>query len=195
VDQRRAGTGNAGNTQLVAIVPEMLVGHVKWVDGELRDQAMVPLAPDFDPKAHRATLDETDRSLWKPDDDDKPKVPWAEAALLPMIHPNTGAKYTYSTSSVGGVTCCKRLVGAYSAQLRAAPQTTTGHLPLVELGGRSYKHPDKKRGTIFSPTLEIVDWLNADEVRNADLGPEPKQAEMDLAPPPTKKTRPRRPQI
>jgi hypothetical protein len=151
-------------THLVAIIPAMLVGHVKWRDGELVDQALVPLTPGFDPKEHRATLDESDRSLWKVDEEGRAKDPWSEAALLPMINPKTGAKYSFSTSSVGGVNCVKHLIKAYTQQMRAAPETTAGHLPLVELGGRSYKHSIKARGTIHNPVLNGIDWVLAADV-------------------------------
>jgi hypothetical protein len=36
------------------------------------------------------------------------------------------------------------------------------------LGARSYKHPDRKRGTIFNPVLTGVDWVPASAV--ADKG-------------------------
>src|SRR5262249_23421661 len=78
----------------------------------------------------------------------------------------TGAEYTYSTSSVGGCRAVKHLVGAYSKQIQAAPETTAGHLPIVELGARSYKHPKKERGTIYNPVLRGVDWVHAAEIMN-----------------------------
>jgi hypothetical protein len=178
-------------TELVAIVPEMLTGWVKWVDGELADQAMVPVysALGSDPRAHRATLDETDRSKWPLDDDGRPRDPWQEAVLLPMVNPKTGAKYSLSTCSVGGVRACKQLSGTYSRQMRAAPETTTGYLPLVAIGTRSYKHSDKKRGTIFNPVLEGVDWVPATDVLK--LANEPAPQFEDHREPKTKKKRSR----
>lgn len=153
-------------TQLAAIVPEMLVGFVQWRDGELVEQAMVPLTPNYDPKALRISLGSTDRDLWSKDEDGEPIDPWDEAALLPMKNLKTGAEYTYSTSSVGGCRAVKHLVGAYSKQIQAAPETTAGHLPIVELGARSYKHPKKERGTIYNPVLLGVDWVHASEIMN-----------------------------
>jgi hypothetical protein len=85
-----------------------------------------------------------------------------------MLSPKTGAKFTYSTSSVGGTRAVKHLVATYAWQLRAAPETTAGHLPVVELGARSYKHADRKRGTIFNPVLTGIDWVPASAV--ADKG-------------------------
>jgi hypothetical protein len=150
-------------TRLVPIVPAMLAGYVLWRDGELADQAFKPLE-GLDLRALRATLTETDRSLWPTDDDGRPIDPWKEAAMLPMKDLETGAEYTFSTSSVGGVRACKKLVGDYIKQLKAAPETTAGCLPIVELQVQSYQHTDRKRGTIFNPVLLGIDWIRATDI-------------------------------
>jgi hypothetical protein len=165
----KTGTWTAGaqsieipiGTQLVAIVPEMLVGFVQWKDGELVDQAMQPLTEAYDPRALRVSLGNTDRERWTKNDEGQVEDPWREAALLPLKNLKTGAEYTYSTSSLGGCRCVKQLVAAYAWQVRAAPETTADQLPVVELGARSYKHRDRKRGTIFNPVLTGVDWVPA----------------------------------
>ena|SRR5262245_24649058 len=90
-----------------------------------------------------------------------PRIPGARAPLKDL---KTGAEYTYSTSSVGGTRAVKHLVATYAWQLRAAPETTTGHLPVVEIGARSYKHADRKRGTIYNPIFVGVDWVPASAV-------------------------------
>src|SRR5262249_23735624 len=95
------------------------------------------------------------------DDGGQPEDPWKEAAYLPLKDLGKSAKFTYSTSSVGGTRAVKQLVTTYAWQIRAAPETTANHLPVVELGARSYKHPDRKRGTIFNPVLTGVDWVPA----------------------------------
>ena len=146
----------------------MLAGHVRWSNGELVEQALVPITDAYDSEALRASLGDTDRSQWPKDDDGQPEDPWKEAAYLPMKSLKNGAKYTYSTSSVGGTRAVKRLVATYAWQMRAAPETTANHLPVVELGARDYKHPDRKRGTIFNPVLTGVDWVPASAV--ADKG-------------------------
>src|SRR5262249_10335259 len=157
-------------TRLVALVPGMLAGFVRWEGGELVEQAMQPITETYDPKALRASLGDTDRDHWPKNEEGQCEDPWREAALLPMQSLKTGAKYTYSTSSVGGTRALKPLVAAYAWQLRAAPETTAGHLPVVELGARSYKHADRKRGTIFNPVLTGIDWVPASAV--ADKGDE-----------------------
>jgi hypothetical protein len=170
----KTGTWTAGaqgvevplGTRLAAIVPEMLAGFVKWVDGELAEQALVPITETYNPKALRATLDDDDPSEWTAGDNGKPEDPWKEAAYLPLKNLKTGAEYTYSTSSLGGCRAVKKLVATYAWQIRAAPETTANHLPIVELGARDYKHPDKKRGVIFNPVLTGVDWVPASAVRD-----------------------------
>jgi hypothetical protein len=165
----KTGTWTAGaqgveiplGTQLVAIVPEMLAGYVKWSEGELVEQALVPVTDSYDPKALRLSLGDTDESRWPRGDDGEPEDPWKEAAYLPLKNLKTGAEYTYSTSSLGGCRAVKKLVATYAWQIRAAPETTANHLPVVELGARSYKHADRKRGTIFNPILTGIDWVPA----------------------------------
>jgi hypothetical protein len=179
----KTGTWTAGaqgieipiGTRLAAIVPEMLAGYVKWLNGELVEQALIPVTEAYDPKALRGSLGDTDHNQWPRAEDGQPEDPWKEAAYLPLKNLKTGAQYTYSTSSLGGCRAVKKLVATYAWQIRAAPETTANHLPVVELGARSYKHTDRKRGTIFNPVLTGVDWVPASAV--ADRG-EDGQGEM-----------------
>jgi len=153
-------------TQLAALLPELVAGFVKWRDGELIEQVMQPITETYDPKQLRASLGDTDPAQWPKGDDGRPEDPWREGALLPLKDLKTGAEYTYSTSSVGGTRAIKHLISTYAWQLRAAPETTANHLPVVELGVRSYKHADRKRGTIYNPVLDGVDWVPASAVLN-----------------------------
>jgi hypothetical protein len=181
----KTGTWTAGaqgieiplGTQLIAIVPEMLAGFVKWKDGELIEQALVPVTENYDPQALRLSLGDTDRSKWPAGDNGQPEDLWREAAYLPMKNLKTGAEYTYSTSSLGGCRAIKKLVATYAWQIRAAPEATANHLQVVELGARAYQHPDRKRGTIYNPVLLGVDWVPAATVTG-------KGARLDLLPQP-----------
>ena len=98
--------------------------------------------------------------------------------MLPMVDPNTRAEYTFSSSSVGGVRAAKRLADTYVKQMKAAPETTKGCLPVVALGSDSYKHNDKKRGTIHNPVFEGVDWIRASDLLL------PREPGSDSEPPP-----------
>src|SRR5262249_30177258 len=85
-------------TRLAALVPELVVGFVKWRDGELIEQVMQPITETYDPKQLRASLGDTDPAQWPKGDDGRPEDPWREGALLPLKDLKTGAEYTYSTS-------------------------------------------------------------------------------------------------
>jgi hypothetical protein len=162
---------------LVAIVPEALAGHVMFKDGELVDQAWLP-AFKFNPREHRAELGDLDQTLWATGEDEKPIDPWKEAVMLPMVDPATREEFTFSSFSIGGVRAAKRLASTYVKQMKAAPETTKGCLPVVALGSDSYKHDDKRRGTIHNPIFENQDWIRASDLL---LPPEPGE---DSEPPP-----------
>src|SRR5262249_14935810 len=59
-----------------------------------------------------------------------------------------GTAYTYATSSLGGCRAIKKLAATFAWQIRAAPETTTGHLPVVELGPQAWHdlQPSADRG-------------------------------------------------
>jgi hypothetical protein len=162
---------------LVAVLPEMVAGHVLWRDGELVDQSWVP-AFQFNPRDHRASLGDQDQDLWPRDEKGNPVDPWKEAVMLPMVDPATREEFTFSSSSVGGVRASKRLSSTYSKQMKATPETTRGCLPIVALSSSSYQHTDKKRGTIYNPAFEGMDWIRASDLL---LPPEPGS---DSEPPP-----------
>jgi hypothetical protein len=148
---------------LAAIVPEMLAGYMLWKDGEPADQSWMP-AFKFNPREHRAALGHHDQSLWLKDDKGNPVDPWKEGVMLPMLDPDSREQFTFSSSSVGGVRAAKRLVDMFIKQVRAAPETTRGCLPLVALSSSSYQHDDRKRGTIYNPVFEGIDWVRASDL-------------------------------
>jgi hypothetical protein len=75
-----------------------------------------------------------------------------------MVDPNTRDEFTFSTASVGGVRACKRLIHAYVKQIDQGK----GSLPVIVLESSPYQHPDRKRGTIYNPVFERIDWMRAD---------------------------------
>ena len=162
---------------MAAVVPEMLAGHVLWIDGELADQSWMP-AFKFDAREHRAGLGNQDPDLWPKDERGEPVDPWKEGVMLPMVDPATREEFTFSSSSVGGVRATKRLASTFVKQMKAAPETTRGCLPVVALSSGSYQHDDKKRGTIYYPVFEGMDWVRASDLL---LPPEP---DLDSEPPP-----------
>src|SRR5262245_35165153 len=118
----RTGTWSAGpqgveipaGRQLAAVVTEMLAGFVRWEGGEIAAQEMRPVSEGCDLQALRETLGDLDQSQWPRDDGGRPTDPWRESVLLPMVDPKTGARYTFSSSSVGGTRAAKKLAAAYA---------------------------------------------------------------------------------
>jgi hypothetical protein len=147
-------------TELAAIVPSILAGCTLWKDGEIVDQVLKPLTPDYDPRALRETLGDTDQSTWPVDDEGRPVDPWKEQVMLPMRSLVTGGEYTFSSSSVGGVRAAKALVHAYANHIKAAPETNAYSVPLIRLESTSYKHKIRERGTIYNPEFEVSGWVD-----------------------------------
>jgi hypothetical protein len=179
----KTGEYTAGSQELpinkghvfVAAVTEMLAGGVLWKNGELADQIWMP-APQFDWREVRKTLPDQDRALWPKNEDGYAVDPWREAVMLPMIDPNTFAEFTFSSSSVGGVRAAKRLANTYCKQLAAASETTRGCWPVVALQASSYLHEDRKRGKIWNPEFEGLDYIRASDLllpKNPGEGQEP----------------------
>jgi hypothetical protein len=167
-------------TRLVAIIPQLVAGYIRWQDGAVADQVIQPINESYDPKALRTTLGDVDPDQWPKGDDGRAEDPWRESVLLPLKNLATGAEYTYSTSSLGGCRCVKRLIAAFALQMRQAPETTSNHLPVVELGANPYKHSDRRRGTIYNPVLTGIDWVPASAVTDKNAG----QTELPLTEPP-----------
>jgi hypothetical protein len=177
-------------TEVIAILGQMMVSFIRWSDGT-PEQRFVPLASNPNLKEFRSTLGDLDPDKWEDETvGGMPKDPWQPAVLIPFVNPKTVAAYTFSTSSFGGVKASKQMIKGAVRQQRAAPDTTRNHLPLVALGESSYAHPNKTLGTIYTPVLDIVDWVPTADVAavlkhggfdalNVDLGAEPSEVEFE----------------
>jgi hypothetical protein len=146
-------------TKLIALLSETAVGFLRWNNGSA-EKALMPLSSDPNLKELRKSLGDLDADAWEEETfAGMPKDPWQEAILLPLVDPESLDAFTFSTSSFGGRKAAKRLIRACIKQVRAAPETTTGHLPLIELGTSSYQHSNNKIGTIYAPKFEVLDWV------------------------------------
>ena len=141
-------------TLLVANMPEMKVGWLKWQDGEVAATAMRRLADGFY-MTPREELGDMDEAFWEMGNDDLPKDPWSETTLLPLKDPATGAEYVFTTSSKGGRSACGKLASRYGEQ-RHQP-ANAGKLPVIKLDASTYKHR-KLNQTIHFPVFRLVEW-------------------------------------
>jgi hypothetical protein len=117
-------------------------------------------------------------SLPKPEITELPDkgFPWQEqwAANLKCIDgADAGTEVTYKPTTVGGIQAVTGLIDAVRDQLNGG-QHGGKVSPIVRLGKDSYQHG--QYGRVWTPVLEIVDWMAMD-------GPAPKPASPPPPPP------------
>ena len=92
---------------------------------------------------------------------------WVETHSLPFIidDENDDNAYLLQLSSFGGIKTMKQLYKAYGKVFQSKIDENGNYLlPLIEFDVDSYKHKNKRIGTIYTPVLKIVDWLSQEEV-------------------------------
>lgn len=152
-------------TEVVAIVDQGMRGFVRFDDGTPRHR-LLPIWPTPDLHALRQQLGDLDPALWlERDAKNNPQDPWRPARQVPVILLKTLDCLVYSTSSFGGVVAVSQLNRAVQAARR--DPTNMDALPIVALDAKSYTHPTKSFGKIFSPVLDVVDWTTHAEVEAA----------------------------
>jgi hypothetical protein len=143
--------------ELVAVLPGMVHGYIRWEDSRPVEHWMGPLIDGFVPP-ERATLGYNDKSKW-PLRDGKPRDPIQPGLYLPMVSVNGDSVYTFTTGSDGG----RRhgvgpLCREYGARIRQHPD----ELPVVRLEQDSYLHSDRTIGRVKYPLLPIARWVKAE---------------------------------
>lgn len=160
------------------------VGWQRWDEGRPTDEIMMPITGGEKPPL-RSTLGDHDKELWEEDSSGKPRDPWQFTNELPLVSADDGEEVLFTTSSKGGINAIGELCVAYSKGRKMKPE---GAVPVIEIGTSSYKHSDKTFGTIYTPTLKLVDWIEGDMAPALPLpqaAPVPQEAHTP-APPPSK---------
>jgi hypothetical protein len=154
--------------KFAALLGEAKVGFIEWEEGTPVDQAWMRLADltdERDLRALRTSLGNTDPADWEEQElNGKPKDPFRESVMLPLVELRSGRLFTFSSSSSGGVRAVKRLVKNALIHLRAVPEAERNHVPVIELGVGSYTSRNKQVGQIFFPVFEVEDWMSPEEV-------------------------------
>ena len=141
-------------TKLVAGIPSLRVGWVKWVGNKPADMRMGLIVEGFAPPL-RGDLGDIDEDSWERFDDGRPRDPWQFTNYLQMLDEEDGSIYTFATASKGGLSAVGELCKAYGERIRTSPDD----VPIVELGMRSYLHPNKSFGEIRTPQFDVVGWV------------------------------------
>jgi hypothetical protein len=143
-------------TRYLAIVPSMMRGYLKWIDGKVVDARMGLVIEGY-LMPHRYSLgDDDDEAQWEIHND-KPRDPWSRCHRMVLVElsPPHG-ELTFSSSAFGAEIALKELAGTYSREKPGADA-----LPVVELG--MYMRPNR-HGKIPSPLFMVVGWATLEDV-------------------------------
>jgi hypothetical protein len=143
-------------TRLVADMPTMTVGWIKWVAKKFADQECGLLSEGYQPPK-REELGDTEESELEVDErTGARRDPWQltiQVVLRPEGDDDDEAAFTFSTSSKTGIGAMRDLSKNYGKEKRARP---AGSMPIVELGKGTWPSPEW--GPIPIPVMKIVGW-------------------------------------
>src|SRR5262249_40413623 len=144
-------------TQLVARVPDILIGHRKWENRRPVDNALGRAFDGYKP--NRAALDSRDEKFWPKDKKTgKPIDPWQFGTFIEFQHPETEKLlYAFAATNRGANDALSNVIDAYVG--KCAENPAEHYLPVIELAKGGYEHPD--HGWIDTPQLDLVDWVKA----------------------------------
>jgi hypothetical protein len=144
--------------ELVAIVPGLIHGWIRWQDGRPAGHAMGLLVEGFDPP-DRAALGHQEESQWELDGKGEPRDPWRPSIYLPMVTVDGKRVFTFTTDSDGGrrrgvAPLCRE----YGHHIRQHPS----EIPVVRLEQDSYLHPNRNIGRVKFPIFPADRWVGAE---------------------------------
>jgi hypothetical protein len=145
--------------ELVAIVPGLLHGWLRWVDNRpAPPHAMGLLIEGFTPPS-RDALGYLDEAQWERDDNGKPRDPWRQTMYLPLISVDTKSVFTFATDSDGGR---RRGIAPLCREYGHHIRTHPGEIPVVRLEQDSYQHSNRNIGRVKFPTFPVTRWVAAE---------------------------------
>jgi hypothetical protein len=144
--------------ELVAIVPGLVHGWIRWQDNRPVEHAMGLLVECFTPP-NRDALGHQDKAQWELDARGEPRDPWQQGLYLPMVSVDETTIFTFTTTSDGGrrrgvAPLCRE----YGHRIRLHPN----EIPVVRLEQDSYLHSDRSIGRVKYPTFPVDRWVKAE---------------------------------
>jgi hypothetical protein len=145
-------------SELVAVVPLMVHGWIRWQDNHPVEHVMGLMATGF-VRPSRESLGHLDETQWELNNKDEPRDPWREGLYLPMVTVDGETVFTFATSSDGGrrrgvAPLCRE----YGQRIRQHPD----ELPVVRLEQDSYLHSKRNIGRVKYPQFPVARWVKAE---------------------------------
>lgn len=103
-----------------------------------------------------------------------------QVSLQCLTEPNDGLDVVFKVNSVGGLQTINNIVDAIMSQASKQPALI---VPIIELDNSYYIHKVKKYGKIYTPVLDIVDWMTIEGGSSSEQIEEEKPARRRYAPP------------
>lgn len=155
----------AVGTELIAYMPSLTVGYVRWEDNAPAQYEIGYVKDGFVPP-RRNDLGYNDAGEWNTDDRGNPRDPWQFTNSLIFIDIESRLLYTFNTASKGGLGAMGGLSKVYGRHMKEKPRD----LPTVKLGVSSYRHTRKEFGEIRVPLFTIVTnkWVPVDDLPPLD---------------------------
>jgi hypothetical protein len=158
----------AASTTLVAV--NVTTAWVHWRDSKPIEHRVTHVG-----QSHpiRDELPDQDEGKWPVGLNNEPADPWHDCRYLYLIDPNTGADYTFVTSSFGG----RKAIGDLKDAIRNVRSVHPNALPLVQLGSIMWK---TRFGQKPRPDFKIVGWRGKqDDIGNAKVVEHAPNRDMD----------------
>jgi hypothetical protein len=145
-------------SELVAIVPLLVHGLIRWDANRPVEHAMGLLIEGFVPP-NRDELGHHDKTQWELDSKGEPRDPWQPGLYLPMVTVNGETVYTFTSSSDGGRRrAVAPLCREYGQRIRQNPD----EIPVVRLEQDSYVHSERSIGRVKYPLFPVARWVKAE---------------------------------
>ena len=139
------------------LIPSMMRGWLKWVNGVVVDAVMGYVKDNFI-VPHRHSLGDLDESAWERDPAGNPRDPWSKCYRVLLIELSTPhGDVTFSGGSFGAQLALKEMCRVFSTN----GQTDT--YPVVELGTKA--RVSKNYGRIVGPWFTVVGWATIDDMK------------------------------
>jgi hypothetical protein len=141
-------------TEFVADMESLSNGWVLWgPDSKPVERRVGRVAEGFVPP-RRTDLSYVNRDEWELDDKGEPRDPWSFESRIVLQHKETQERFTFTTSSRGGIGALGALARVYSRERKRHP----GEDPIVALKVDSYDHKIRSYGKIKVPVFQVVGW-------------------------------------